>query len=190
MKTVQILFFLAFAFSIRAATVLNFAGQGYIPQNHEWVFTPSANFEIGFHSSIVYQNPRNGIEFYTDGQAFNQSWSLILVGAHGEDLHVGRYENAQRFGSWNNPTMDFYGAGRGLNDAVGWFEILELTWGDNYRPTVLAVDFYSESFPNASHSKTTGSLRFNSDIPLSPVPEPSSALLILGTLLSLTCRRR
>ena len=145
---------------------------------------------MGFHSSIVYQNPRNGIEFYTDGQTFTQSWSLILVGANGEDLHVGRYENARRFGNWTNPTMDFYGAGRGLNDAVGWFEILELTWGDNYRPTVLAVDFYTESFPNASHSKTTGSLRFNSNIPLSPVPEPSSALLMLGAVLGLTRRRR
>ncbi|MET3133259.1 hypothetical protein AAKU55_003549 [Oxalobacteraceae bacterium GrIS 1.11] len=112
----------------------------------------------------------------------------------GQLLQVGLYNNAQRF-PFNSPTkagMDVSGNGRGDNTLSGWFRVLEIGYGANGDLSRFAVDF--RQFDENSHQSGPslyGSLRFNSNIAINPVPEPETyAMLLAGLALVAGIARR
>ena len=166
MKLTSILFFFLLAFSARAATILNFAGPGYIALNRVWSVTSETGYtDIGFRNTMQsFQDPHTSVEFYADSSQHN--WRLMLIGGSTNTLlQVGLYQNATRIGN-ASPRLDFFGDGRGLGDSIGQFEILELVWGPDNKPSALAVDFQLTSSPNAELGSVRRSLRFNSNIPV------------------------
>lgn len=100
----------------------------------------------------------------------------------GQPLHVGLYTGAQRF-PFNSPTkpgLSVSGNGRGDNTLTGWFNVLEISFTSAGDLDKFAVDFkqFDESSINTG---LYGSLRFNSTIAITPVPEPESyAMLLVG----------
>lgn len=101
----------------------------------------------------------------------------------GNSLTAGFYDNATRF-PFNSPTipgLSFSGNGRGNNRLGGWFNVLDIAYEGNGDVLRFAVDFrqFDESEDMIGPS-TYGSLRINSDIPITPTPIPSAGFL-LGT---------
>ena len=103
-------------------------------------------------------------------------------------LQVGRYEDAARhpFNAFGTPGMDVFGNGRGDNVVSGFFEVLEIEYGQPSGifslPEIekLAIDYVQ--FDEGDNSKwMVGSFRFNSALPVQHVPEPSTlGLLAIG----------
>jgi hypothetical protein len=111
----------------------------------------------------------------------------------GNELTIGFYNNAQRypFNSPTRPGLDFSGNGRGNNTLSGWFNVLDAAYEDNGDVLRFAVDFrqFDES-DDMTGPSTYGSLRINSDIPINPVPIPSTLLLLSSGLIWLVAKRR
>ena len=106
----------------------------------------------------------------------------------GTPLKVGLYANATRwpFNSATTPGLSVSGAGRGDNILSGWFNVLDVAFAPDGNLLVLAVDFrqFDETTTQTGPS-LYGSLRFNSSVPINPVPLPAGALLFLSGLLPL-----
>jgi len=93
-------------------------------------------------------------------------WYLDLANSDGSPLHVGAYENAIRAafrGSQNG--VDFSGNGRGCNQTVGRFDVLEIETDGTGAITRLAVDF-EQHCESASAPALLGSYRVNSSVPI------------------------
>lgn len=109
----------------------------------------------------------------------------------GQSLEVGLYDNATRlpFNSPTEPGLNFSGNGRGNNELGGWFNVLDVAYGDDGDLMRLAIDFrqYDDSEEMFGPS-TYGSLRINSDVPYNPVPIQSSAILLASGLFFLKRR--
>lgn len=101
----------------------------------------------------------------------------------GRPLAVGFYDNAQRlpFRSPTRPGLEVSGNGRGDNTLSGWFDVLEVSYGANGALDRFAVDFrqFDES-ANQTGPSLYGSLRFNSNIAINPVPEPANSAMLLA----------
>jgi hypothetical protein len=152
--------------------------------------------------AVTWTHGVDGI--FSGGQSFNQSVSISYTGDNawtfqfaaptydpvantnaGQSLAVGYYDKATRF-PFNSPTrpgISVFGAGRGNNQQSGWFNVLDIGIGVTGDIDRLAIDFrqYDENL-SMSGPSLYGSLRFNSAIPLTPVPEPATALLFAGGL--------
>jgi len=109
-----------------------------------------------------------------------QFWYLDLAVPEGQLLAPGLYSNATRFPfeAADEPGLSLYGDGRGDNRSTGYFDILEIAYSGNQLIS-LAADFvqYDEFNPQ---SISSGSIRFDSDIPINHtpgVPEPTTAIL-------------
>ncbi|MEN9604810.1 MAG: hypothetical protein RJB39_495 [Candidatus Parcubacteria bacterium] len=189
MKTLQILLFFLFALSARATTVFAFGGQGYVSQNLTHTMSQANGFNIDFFGTQDLNNPRAMIDVFARETSSPSNLTILqILSGDGSDLAVGNYPEATWFEP-GHPGIIFSTGSRGFNDTDSWFNVLELQWGTDNKPTVLAVDFYlKENIPNTNWVR--GSIRFNSNIPVGQVPEPSSALLILVAALGLTRRNR
>lgn len=93
-------------------------------------------------------------------------------------MSVGTYDDATRFPFQSpvNPGLTFAGNGRGNNTLTGSFKVLDVTYGVNGTVLSFAADFvqYDEGMLNRWN---VGSIRYNSDIPVASVPEPSGLVL-------------
>ncbi|QDQ25045.1 PEP-CTERM sorting domain-containing protein [Chitinimonas arctica] len=110
-----------------------------------------------------------------------------------QPLKVGVYNYAQRF-PFNSPTrpgMDISGSGRGNNTLSGWFKVLDVAYGSNGDILKFAADFkqFGES-SNSTGPALYGSLRFNSNIAINPVPEPETYMMFGLGLATLALVRR
>lgn len=158
----------------------------------EGLFDSSSNFDQG--ASIFFDN--------------GDFWRFEFVAPtydpdtntnNGNRLEVGLYDNATRF-PFNSPTrpgMSISGNGRGNNTLGGWFDVLDVDYENLGIVSTLAVDFrqFGES-EDQTGSSLYGSLRFNSDLPItyltSPVPVPAAVWLFGSGLVFMTsvARRR
>jgi PEP-CTERM motif len=151
-------------------------------------FRASQNYAQGV--SISYDG------FPPPGSYFGDWYYFDFSGARNnpQPLHTGLYQNAVRF-PFNDtqPGLSFSGNGRGNNTLGGWFNVLEIAYGQNGGIDRFAVDFrqFDESESQRGPS-TYGSLRYNSDIPIAAVPEPETyAMMGLGlAALAFVARRR
>jgi len=130
-----------------------------------------------------------GVSITYDGDArWNFEFAAPTYDPHtntndGQPLTATFYNRATRF-PFNSPTrpgLNISGNGRGNNELSGWFKVLEIEYGTGGNISKFAVDFrqYDENLTMSGPS-LYGSLRFNSSIPITPVPEPSTALLLLA----------
>jgi hypothetical protein len=111
-------------------------------------------------------NPGAGEEYHF--------WYLDIGAPLGQQLDVGYYPGAMRFGGVDQPGLDFFGDHRGNNQTAGFFRVLELERTPTGALEHLAVDFtqYDEGIQSWW---VQGQFRFNSFV---PVPEPSSVALL------------
>ena len=133
-----------------------------------------------------------------DGWSFDftaPTYDPVTNTNNGNFLHTGFYNDAQRF-PFNSPTLpglNISGNGAGNNTLSGWFHVLEIVYGSGEDISKFAVDFrqFDESSSNTGPS-LYGSLRYNSSIPITPVPEPEAyAMLVLGLgIISIVIQRR
>lgn len=95
-------------------------------------------------------------------------WGLDLVAASGESIAVGIYEGARRypFQSPTLPGLSFTGSGRGCNQSIGMFEIIELVIDGDGVIERLAVNF--EQSCELTMPTLKGQARYNSQAPLNP----------------------
>lgn len=115
---------------------------------------------------------------------------MSFAGFNQTPATVGYYPNARRDIWPQSPGLDFSGQSRGDNDLSGWFRVLQCDLNASGNVASYAVDFmqYDEL---ATYAWNYGSLRYNSDIPITPIPEPTtSTLLLLGMLVIGSYRRR
>jgi hypothetical protein len=93
-------------------------------------------------------------------------WTLQLATGDGSPLHVGAYEDAIRAPFRGNQNgIDFSGSGRGCNQTVGRFDVLEIATNGAGALTKLAVDF-EQHCESPTAAALLGSYRFNSSIAL------------------------
>lgn len=179
MNLIKLFVFLCVAFGLRAATVLSVYGTGPVGQNRLWTLSESTNYQVGFYNNILGSNPEWRLIFYAMTPDHLGDWQVTFAARSYEsvetDLRVGDFLGATRFGSVNSPALSITGNGRGESESTGWFRILELTWNPNRTPEKVAIDFYSRG--DVTGYETHGSLRYNSNIPLASIPEPSSLFL-------------
>jgi hypothetical protein len=154
----------------------------------EGLFSITTNFDQG--ASVRFDDGR-----YWSFDFVAPTYNPETNTNNGNRLEVGFYNYATRF-PFNSPTrpgLDFSGNGRGNNRLGGWFDILEVVYGEDDEILKLAVDFRqfdeSESMTGPS---TFGSLRINSDIalnftgsPISGVPVPAAVWLFGSGLIGL-----
>jgi hypothetical protein len=95
-------------------------------------------------------------------------WGLDLVAASGESIAVGIYEDARRypFQSPTLPGLSFTGSGRGCNQSIGMFEIIELVIDGDGVIERLAVNF--EQSCELTMPTLKGQARYNSQALLNP----------------------
>ncbi|MBL8483972.1 MAG: PEP-CTERM sorting domain-containing protein [Rhodocyclaceae bacterium] len=135
-------------------------------------FTPSRNFDNGVSFSIN--------DFNTNPNFWEQRWWYLDFSAPFDaPLAVGIYQGATRwpFQAATEPGLDFSGNGRGNNTLTGSYNVLEVAYGASGAVESFAADFiqYDEGFQSWWN---VGSIRFNSDVPITGVPEPSAPLLL------------
>lgn len=177
------------------ATVLAFTGKGYITQNKTFLLTESAGYTVQVTNGWYPNGGKSEIAFSFDNfsSAGNTSWwRAVFAAPEGETLVSGKeYLGAVRypFAETRQSSMDISGDGRGSNQVLGSFTILELTWTPDNQVATAAVDFLHFTEGN-SEQCTQGSLRYNSDIPVSPIPEPTTPILCLLGLGFVVRRKR
>lgn len=151
----------------------------------EGIFFVSSNFDKG--ASVRFDDGRSwSFDFAAP------TYNPVNNTNDGQFLKVGFYDGATRF-PFNSPTkpgLSVFGNGRGNNQLSGWFDVREIAYATNGDVTRLAVDFrqYDENLTQTGPS-LYGSLRINSSIPLTPIPVPSSAVLLLSALAVFWIRR-
>ncbi len=174
-RTIYICFAMfVFPLSSHAATILqfdsspsSFIGQGesrFITPDNGYMFSVINNFDNGLSFGVRRDGP-------THSGPLHDHWSLDLSAPGDVLLQVGLYEDATRwpFQDITNPGLNFTGNHRGSNRLSGFFEVLEIMYGTTGQLERLAVDFtqFSEELIDR---QITGSLRFNSNIPVVPLP--------------------
>lgn len=142
--------------------------------------TPAMGFDF-----TASRNFDNGVSFAINDFATNLNfqatrwWHLDFSAPLDAPLSVGNYARATRwpFQATDAPGLNFDGNGRGNNTLTGSFQILEATYAASGEVLTFAADFrqYDEGVQGWWNM---GSIRYNSDIPISPIPEPSTALLL------------
>lgn len=139
-----------------------------------------------FYGGPSYGSFDRGVRVgYNDGNYWNFEFAAPTYDPatntnDGQPLKVGLYTGAQRF-PFNSPTkpgISISGNGRGNNTQTGWFNVLEIAYDDAGTLNKFAVDFKQFDESNETIG-LYGSLRFNSSIAITAVPEPD-ALALLG----------
>jgi hypothetical protein len=109
----------------------------------------------------VFECKTNVISLSAGGYDFD------FVAPEGERLIVGEYYNAtQLCFADNKPGIDISGNGRGCNKIEGNFQVMAIDYDDDGAITKLAIDFIQYCDDIKLKRPLTGSIRYNSNIPL------------------------
>ncbi len=177
LKKTILLLFLFFLNAVQAATSIQLFGTGYAGENINVSIT-----DVSHEITIGYDGPitNNSIYFSTTRLATTspQMWIFNF----GEITSPGLYYTP--FSIIQRPSTNI--SLEGLNLA-GWFDIKELQFGPSGNVNVLAVDFYQH---NNGPYDLHGSIRLNSSLMLSTIPEPSALLMLISSSLLLWRRSR
>lgn len=175
-----------------AATVLTFGGPGYVSQGLVY------NYTVGATGTASAWSNTSGRDLTFQFLALDGKVAKISFAAAGIDkLSVGDYFGISNYVNtplFFAPGFSLTNQGKNLLPITnGWFEILEIQLDEEYghTPKKIAVDFIAYS---ATGEYTAGSLRWGSNIPVTPIaqiiPEASSSFLLIGALGLIVCRRR
>ena len=157
----------------QAASVLSFISSPYslVGLGETVNAGPDNGFDFG-----VLGDPSSGLLFsiakpWTSDPSFRY-WNLDLAPAQGASLAVGSFAEATRsaFKDATDAGLEFSGNHRGNNRLTGSFNILESSF-DVDRVLSFAVDFLQYDDESANRW-IKGALRYNSDVPVSLIPEP------------------
>jgi hypothetical protein len=162
----------------------SYVGGGIGAQQVTWVHGIDGIFE----SASNYGAATSGIDItYDDGNYWNFQFSAPTYDPatntnNGQVLHDGLYTNAQRlpFNSPTKPGMTISGDRRGDDGNSGWFDVLDIAYNPDGSLETFAVNFEQFDTGHQTGPALYGSLRFNSSIPVNPVPLPASLWLLLG----------
>ncbi len=184
------LFFTLTSTSTRAATVMVVQGSGMFSQDPTFMEEGSG---WSFFQKPTFAGETRFWSFTATPDTGGFSWGVAFGAPHDQPrlspgLYLGVTSDVAPV-SWG-PSLSLSGEGHGATTHDGWFEVLEITWSPDFsRVESAAIDFVWGR--SNSVLETRGSLRWNSDIPLSPVPEPSGLALAGGVgCLTLLRRRR
>lgn len=166
--------------------------ESWVGHGETVLVTPDQGFEF-----TATQNFDNGVSFAVNDFSTNPDywathwWYLDFAAPNMDPLTVGTYLGATRFPfqSLGEPGLNFSGNGRGNNTLTGQFSVLEANYALDGSILSFAADFkqYDEAFESWWN---VGSIRYNSSIPISPVPEPSTlALLFAGVAVTFIVSR-
>ena len=116
---------------------------------------------------------------------------LDFIGPNHSLVTLGDYPDAQRFPFEvaGNPGLAFAGDGRGTNSLTGDFQVLEATFDSGGNVLSFAADFIQYE-DGIADEWDQGSIRFNSDIPITTVPEPCTFILAACGALGVILARR
>ena len=188
-----LLLFTLFSTLTRAASVMAVHGSQFLVQGTEilnesggWAFTqrPTFSGETRFWTFILTRTDESG--------NYAGSWGVAFGAPHDEvrlspGLYLGVTSDVAPV-AWG-PSLSLSGNGQGATTNQGQFEVLELIWTPDFsKVESAAIDFLwgRENSPTAIR----GSLRYDSEVPLSPVPEPSAALFLVLAAGMLQRRRK
>lgn len=134
-------------------------------------FTPSRTFDNGASFTIY--------ELATDPEGqYLKLWNLDFSAPFGENLSVGNYDDASRwpFHEFSKPGLALSSNFRGSNTLTGSFKILEVSYAASGDILTFAADFmqYEDGIKD---DWVGGSIRYNSSIAISTIPEPGSTML-------------
>jgi hypothetical protein len=163
----------------------------YTSSMQSWVGggeTVSITPELGF-TFTPFRNADNGVSLTINDFGSNSNfnahrwWSLDFAASLDVPLSVGTYNDATRwpFQGAYEPGLSFSGNGRGNNTLTGFFTVLGVEYGIGGEVLSFAADFtqYDEGFQSWWN---VGSIRFNSNIPITSVPEPNALSLMVAGL--------
>jgi len=132
-------------------------GKTYIYKKNDGVF------------SIHTNTDKNRIDFYFDEFKEDQygskaDWHISFGAQKSYFLHVGKFINCIRMGWWHQPSLSIGGCGRGNNDSIGKFEILDLSFNDFGEVESFAANATLQARPKGS--PVFAGVRYNSNIPV------------------------
>lgn len=176
--------------STRAATVMVVQGSGMFSENPTFMEEGSG---WNFFQKPTFTGETRFWSFRATPDTGGFSWGVAFGAPHDQPrlspgLYLGVTSDVAPV-AWG-PSLSFSGEGHGATTHDGWFKVIEITWSPDFSAVEsAAIDFVWGR--SNSVLETRGSLRWNSNIPLSPVPEPSGPALVGGVgYLSLLRRRR
>ena len=166
-------------------------------------FTSSPTSWVG-HGLTQTMTLTNGYSFsshryfsqgaYTNDLSFGVTkssdwWDLDFVGGSNTLVSAGLYADALRYPfNGTHPGLSFIGNGRGDNRLTGWFNVLEAVFDSGGQVQRFAADFTQYDEQNTSRWNF-GSFRYNSDVPITTIPEPSTLALGMIALAALSMHR-
>lgn len=171
-------------------TGMNIGGAGYITLGKNFYLSEATGFRMVINNNFSAPNFKNQLDFYlTDN---NSSWSFFVSVPVFQTISPGKFTNIVKLIA-NNPGevgMRLGGEGRGTNVLPGsWINIVESEWSIDGKLLKFAADFHylGEAYQT---SITDGSLRYNSTIPFTTIPEPGAPMIMISSLLLFWRRRR
>lgn len=148
--------------------------EAYVGAGQSFVFTPET-------TRFVVTNFGNpgflDVQMYTDVFAGDNIWEVLITAPWNTPLTVGSHFSQHSIALPESYGLALAGQHRQASDAQAYFDILELTLDSAGEISSFAVNFveYDES---DRAQWNAGQLRFNSDVPLTPVPEPTTQVLL------------
>ncbi|HSH95701.1 MAG TPA: putative Ig domain-containing protein, partial [Roseimicrobium sp.] len=145
-----------------AATAFYYNGVGYIAGGRSELETPAGGFT--FSASKNYDN---GVSISINSASGSTWWSIDTAAAGNVPLTLGAYVGATRFPFQDSgtPGLTWSGSGRGDNQSLGAFNVLDIQYGAGSTITSFAADFVQ--FDELSTSSwNIGSIRYNSTVPV------------------------
>lgn len=189
LSTLIVLFMCTFVTPVYAITTLyyfsepgDYIGQGetvWVSDTDGFDFFVSRNFDNGISFSI------NNFNDPTVPFQDQQWWNLDFAAPFNADLVAGPYEGATRFPfqDASEPGLSFSGNGRGCNTLTGRFDILEVSYAPAGDVQQFAANF--EQHCEGGDPALFGQIRYNSTVPVEPVPIPAAIWLFGSGLIGL-----